>query len=142
MLLSLRELIVWTGLGPFEVSIHSFALFVFTLLTILRVEGVFSPSWHIIFIPLYVALGITVCYDLILYIRMAVYGWQRVRRFLLFVTAANAVGLAVLLFVEFSIADFLDGRTDSVTVVFSLCTVLGYLVFRIPFAFRALRVAT
>ncbi len=138
MLLSLRELVVWTGLGPFEVSIHSFSLAVFTLLVTLRAEGVFSPPWHILFSPLYVALGLTAYYDAILYIRMFSFAWKKSRRPILYMLLTSVIGLGLLLATEYNIAEFLDGRAESGTLVTFLCLIFLYLLARMPLAFKAL----
>ena len=141
MILSLRELIVWTGLGRFEASLHSFALAVFMILTMLRVEGVFSSSWHVVFIPLYVALGLTVYYDLILYIRMVAFVWKSdiKKSFLLLMLLTTLAGIGLLLFAEYSIADFLDRREDSSTMVLALTFLLAYLFGRMVFVYRTVK---
>lgn len=142
MLLSMRELVVWTGLGPFEVSVHSLALCVFTLLTTLRVEGIISSSWHIVFIPLYTGLVINLYYDIVLYMRMSVYSWKlHPKKFLVYIIAMNALGLGLLLFAEVSIADFLDGSSSSsrALVVMSLTLLLAYLLARMLLVFRTLK---
>lgn len=62
------ESVIWIGLGPSEVSVHTaqFAVCVFTLLTTLSFEGILSSSLHVIFIPMYVALAIILYYDVVL----------------------------------------------------------------------------
>lgn len=139
MLLSLRELVVLTGLGPFEASIHAFSLAVLTLLTTLKVEEVFNPSWHVIFIPLYIALGVTVYYDTILYIRMFSFGWKESKRFLLYMLLMNALGIVLVLLAEYYVAEYLDGRAESSALIVTLSLLFMYLFVRLPLAFRANR---
>ncbi len=139
MLLSLRELVVWTGLGPFEASVHAFSLAILSLLLTLRVEDVFNPSWHVIFIPLYAALGITTYYDIILYIRMFSFGWKESKRFLLYILLMNLLGVGVLLATEVVVAEYLDGRAAPATLVVFIALIFGYLLARMPLAFRALK---
>lgn len=142
MILSMRELVVWTGLGPFEVSVHSFALCVFALLTTLRVEGILSASWHVIFIPMYVALAIVLYYDVVLYIRMSTYTWNlHPKKFLMYVIGMNALGLGLLLFVEVAVANFLDGNPPSsgALMVLALTLLLGYLFVRMFLVFRTVK---
>lgn len=142
MLLSMRELVVWTGLGPFEVSVHSLALCVFTLLITLRVGAIISSSWHIIFIPLYTGLAINLYYNIVLYMRMSVYSWKRhPKKFLVYIIAMNALGLGLLLFAEVSIANFLDGNSPSARalMVTSITLLLGYLLVRMLLVFRTLK---
>lgn len=142
MILSMRELVVWTGLGPFEVSVHSFALCVFALLTTLRVEGILSTSWHVIFIPMYVALAIVLYYDVVLYIRMSTYTWNlHPKKFLMYVIGMNALGLGLLLFAEVAVANFLDGNPPSsgALMVLALTLLLGYLFVRMFLVFRTVK---
>ena len=144
MLLSLRELIVWTGLGTFEVSLHCFALCIFTVLTTLRVEGLLDTSWHVVFIPLYVALATMIYYDVILYLRMANFMWkqpqQRARRYVCYMITASVVAAGLMMFAEYSVANFLDNSSrPSSSLIISLTLLLGYLLFRMLFVFRALR---
>lgn len=144
MLLSLRELIVWTGLSTFEVSLHCFALCIFTILTTLRVEGLLDASWHVIFIPLYVALATMIYYDIILYLRMATFMWKNPehhgRRYICYMIAASTVVAGMLVFAEYSVADFLDNSNrPSSSLILSLTLLLGYFFFRMLLTFRALR---
>lgn len=138
----MRELVVWTGLGPFEASVHSFALCVFTLLTTLREEGILSASWHVIFIPMYIALAIVLYYDVVLYIRMSTYTWNlHPKKFLMYVIGMNALGLGLLLFAEVAVANFLDGNPPSsgALMVLALTLLLGYLFVRMFLVFRTVK---
>lgn len=144
MLLSLREFTVWTGAGPFEASLHCLGLLLSTVLTVLRVEGRISTSWHVVMTPLYVALGTTVYLHVILYLRMALSVWKRSKRRLwVAMTMLGLPGPGVLLFAEYSLADFLDhggSSSDSSMLVTSVSLLLGYLFVRAGFAYRALKV--
>ena len=138
----MRELVVWTGLGPFEVSVHSLALCVFTLLTTLWVEGIIASSWHLIFIPLYTGLAINLYYDIVLYMRMSVHSWKlHPKKFLVYIIGMNAFGLGLLFFTEVSIANFLDASSPSsrALVVMSLTLLLAYLLTRMVLVFRTLK---
>ena len=148
MLLSLQELIVWTGMGPFEVALHSFALLFFTLLSTLQVEGVISTSWHAVFSPLYVALGLHVYHLSVVSVRMVVWGFQSTRSakktlaaVLAFLLTTNLAGVGVLLFVEFATAAFLNGGENPDILITSLVLLLGYLVARLCFVYRTLKSA-
>ena len=142
MLLSLREFTVWTGAGPFEAFLHCLGLLLFTILTVLRVEGQISSSWHVVMTPLYIALGTTVYFNVILYLRMALSMWKRSKRRLWAVMMVVGLpGPGVLLFAEYSLADFLDGGSSSSSsmLVTSVCLLLGYLFVRAGFTYRALK---
>ena len=151
MLLSVQELIVWTGLGPFEVALHSLALLVFTLLSTLRLEGVISTSWHAVFSPLYVALGLHLYHLSIVSARMVVWGFQSsspsrwAKKMLIasltFLISTNLAGVGVLLFVEYSTAAFLNGGGSPDVLISSLALLLVYLVARLCFVCRTLKSA-
>ena len=139
MLLSLQELIVWTGLGPFEAALHSFALLIFTFLTTLQLEGVVDTSWHVIFSPLYVALGIHSYYTTVLSVRMLIWGVSHTsKRALFYIIVSSILGIGLLIYLEFSIADFLNGGTNKSSLVTSVVLLIFYLLARIVLVFRAL----
>lgn len=139
MLLSLQELIVWTGLGPFEAALHSFALLIFTFLTTLQLEGVVDTSWHAIFSPLYVALGIHSYYATVLSVRMLTWGLRHTsKRALLYIIVSSALGIGLLIYVEFSIAGFLNGDINKSSLITSVVLLICYLLARIVLVFRAL----
>ena len=142
MLLSLQELLVWTGLGPFEVALHSLGLLVFTCLVTLQVEGAISASWHAIFSPLYVALGLHMYYLTVVSARMALWGYQPPRspkKALIILAVSSFVGAGAILYVEYSVADFLSGNEDSDNLISSLAVLLVYLLLRLCFVYRSLR---
>ena len=144
MLLSLEELIVWTGLGPFEVALHSLGLLVFVCLATLQLEGVFSASWHAVFSPLYVALGLHLYYLTIVSVRMAVWGFQPPRpakKALICLAGISFVGVGVLLYAEYSFAAYLNGAETPDNLISSLSIVLVYLITRLCFVYRTLRPA-
>lgn len=139
MLLSLQELIVWTGLGPFEAALHSFALLIFTFLTTLQLEGVVDTSWHAIFSPLYVALGIHSYYTTVLSVRMLTWGLRHTsKRALLYIIVSSALGIGLLIYVEFSIAGFLNGDINKSSLITSVVLLICYLLARIVLVCRAL----
>lgn len=145
MLLSLPELIVWTGLGPFEVALHSFGLLIFTCLTTLRLEGVISSSWHVIFSPLYVALGLHLYYLSVMSVRMAVWTIKLSRcaqRALACLIAVNIFGIGVFLYFQIAMADFLNNTNspDKIdNLLTSLVILVAYLITRLVFVCRTLR---
>lgn len=141
MLLSLAEFTVWTGLGPFELALHSFGSVISICLAVLQLDGVISTSWHAIFSPLYVALGLHLYYLTVLSARMAVWGFQPPgfkRTILTIMIVASFAGVAAMFYVEYSTADFLDGSERRANLISSYCTLLVYLLVRISFVYRAL----
>ena len=148
MLLSVRELITWTGLGPFEASLHCFALCLVSILSTLRLTDNLHASWHAIFVPLYVALSLTIHFNVVLFIRMVWYvkkeSWRRKEKRL---TAAiiffNAFGLLSLFLLEYSIAEYLERSSDPASnynsgLIITVTIFLGYFVARMLVVHRSL----
>lgn len=139
MLLSLQELIVWIGVGPFEVALHSFAFLIFTCLATLQVEGVVSTSWHAIFSPLYVALVLHAYYLAIVSSRMTIWGHSNTsKKMLIFVIPMSFVGAGLLFYVEYSTAGFLDGTLNQPNLFTSYVGLIIYLFVRMFFVYRGL----
>ena len=141
MLLSLQELIVWTGLGPFEVALHSIGLLIFTCLLTLQLETVIDTSWHAVFSPLYVALGLHVYYLVVVSARMATWCVQRARKStaaVVIITSASFFGAGLLFYVEYAIASYLDGTIEQQHLQASLTTFIAYLFIRLIVVYRAL----
>ena len=142
MLLSVRELITWTGLGPFELSVHCFALSLFSILTILKLDDVITSTWHSVFIPLYVATTINLYYDVILFIRLTNLVLnshsRKLKRFAILFVLSNLFVLGLLLFMEHSTAEYLDIGTEyRVALVLSVSLFMGYFLIRIFFVYRS-----
>ena len=149
MLLSQRELITWTGLGLFEASLHCFALCLLSILSTLRLTNAIDVSWHTVFIPLYTAVGLTVHYNVVLFIRLVWYvmkkTWEKKdKRLTLSLTIFNSVGIVLLFFLEYSMAEYLERSVaDSDedyggTLATTLTLFLGYLFARIFLVHRSL----
>ena len=149
MLLSFRELIVWIGVGPFEVALHSLGLLVFTLLLAIRVEGHLpTATWHSVFIPLYVTLALHAYFSLVLFVRMMAFvvkkisGKSRKCRRLsvpLYIVVCNTVGLGLTLFVEYSIASYLDEQNLGPNLIIASTLFLVYLLARFILVYRTLK---
>ena len=148
MLLSLRELITWTGLGPFEASLHCFALCLVSILSTLRLTETLNTSWHVIFIPLYLALALTIHFNIVLFIRMVWYvkeeSWRKnEKRLVATVIIFNAIGIIVLSSMEYSIAKYLERGNDpnsdiSSGLIVTVSVFLGYMLARMYLVHRTL----
>ena len=142
MLLSLREMIVWLGLGPFEAFLHSLGLLVFSLLLTLRVEGVISDgtSWHVVFSPLYVAIAVDTYFNMLMYTRMAAnaYDYSRDVVFVVLYLALVLLRIALTLYTEVEIARVLDGTAEVDALVAPVVMDVTYLSLRITPLFRTL----
>ena len=156
MLLSQRELITWTGLSLFEASLHCFALCFLSILSTLRLTNTLAISWHTTFIPLYVAVGLTVHYNVVLFIRLVWYvkkkSWKKKdKRLTVALIVFNSVGIVLLFFLEYSMAEFLErSRLASLssspdegygsTLATTLTLFLGYLFARVFLVHRSLHI--
>ena len=142
MLLSLREMIVWLGLGPFEAFLHSLGLFVFSLLLTLRVEEVISvdTSWHVVFSPLYVAIALDTYFNMLMYTRMAAnaYDYSRDAIFVVCYLALVLLRIGLTLYSEIEIARVLDGNAGLDALVPPIVLDVGYLSLRVSPLFRTL----
>ena len=148
MLLSLRELITWTGLGPFEASLHCFALCLVSILSTLRLTDTLNTSWHVIFIPLYLALALTVHFNIVLFIRMVWYikeeSWRKnEKRLVATIIIFNAIGIILLSSMEYSVAEYLERGNNlnsdiSSGVIVAVSVFLGYMLARMYLVHRTL----
>ena len=140
MLLSLQELIVWTGVGPLEVALHSFGLLVFTCLLTLQLERVIDTSWHAVFSPLYVALGLHVYYLVIVSARMVTWCAQRARKSaaaVAIITSLSFIGAGLLFYIEYTIAGYLEGVLERQHLIASLTIFISYLFLRLLIVYRS-----
>ena len=142
MLLSLREMIVWLGLGPFEAFLHSLGLLIFSLLLTLRVEGVISAgtSWHVVFSPLYVAIAVDTYFNMLMYTRMVAnaYDYNRDGIFVMVYLSLVLMRIALTLYTEVAVARVLDGSTQVDALVAPVVMDVTYLSLRITPLLRTL----
>jgi hypothetical protein len=141
MLLSLREMVVWLGLGPFEAFIHSTGAVFFILLLTLQVENALNTSWHVIFIPLYVAMIIDCYYSVIQFTRIVLYAIDNREniRFAIFYFFLLIIRLGTMLYAEIEIANFLNGSTTITSIVPPFALFFFYLLFRLIPIFRLVK---
>ncbi|KAL3870484.1 hypothetical protein ACJMK2_038539 [Sinanodonta woodiana] len=70
MFFTLKELVKWLGMTSFEIWTHLFTLLLFSVLSILKHEGVLSQvSWWTIFTPLFAADGLNTYFCVIVFFR-------------------------------------------------------------------------
>lgn len=77
MFFSIEEIIKWLGMTIFEIWLHIVTFFIFSIIAVLKQEGVLHTSWWNIFIPLFVCDGLNAYFCWIVFIRM--YKDQRYR---------------------------------------------------------------
>ena len=135
MLLSMHEMIVWLGLGPFEAFLHSLGLTVFSLLVTLRVHGVIDPStsWQLVFIPLYAAMVLDAYFNAILYTRMVSYAYQMktARVFSGVYVCMVLARLGIFMYLEVEVARVLDKLTTTESLIPPLLLAMLYLSLRL-----------
>ena len=66
---TLKELVDWLGLTVFEIFLHSLGLLVFTLLLVLRLEGVLHATYWQVFSPLFICDGLGAYFCVIVFVR-------------------------------------------------------------------------
>ena len=70
MFFSLKEVLRWLGLTVFEIFTLFVALVVFSVLVVLKTEGVIAVGWWWVYSPLFVADVLNAYFCVIVYIRM------------------------------------------------------------------------
>lgn len=132
-LLSLKESVVWLGIGPFEAFLHSSGCLVFLLLLMLRVESVLTVSWHVIFVPLYTALSFDAYFSLCQTTRVLSYVVKNKKNiiFTIFHIFLLLWRIALLLYIEIVIAGVLDGTLDSSAIITPFLLTITYLTLRL-----------
>ena len=142
MLLSMHEMVVWLGLGPFEAFLHSFGLLIFSLLLTLRVHGVIDPSstWHLVFTPLYVAIVLDTYFNAVLYTRMVSHAYQTrsARVFTGFYLIMVLSRLAIFMYAEVEVARLLDGSATGQSLIPPLVVLVTYFSLRMVLLSRTL----
>jgi hypothetical protein len=69
MFLTLKELVRWFGMTAFEIWVHLVTIFIFSILVVLKQEGVLHLTWWSTFSPLYFADGLNTYFCIIVFIR-------------------------------------------------------------------------
>ena len=133
-MLSLREMVVWLGIGPFEAFIHSVGLSVFLLLLTMKVENVLQSSWHVIFIPLYVSLSMDMYYNAVQSTRIIGFIVKNKSniKFFIFHFFLLIIRIGLLIYTELILASILDGTVSDITALIpALVWAFLYLAFRL-----------
>lgn len=133
MLLSMREMVVWLGVGPFEAFLHSVGLLFFVLLLTLRVEQVLMGTWHIVFIPLYTALALDAYYNAIQYTRIINFVVREKQNifFSIFHFVMLLIRITLLVYAEIETANVLDGSSEEEYLILPYLLIFCFLVFRL-----------
>lgn len=76
MIFTLKEVIKWLGLSVFELWLHIVAIFVFSVLVAVKLEGG-TLSWWTVFVPLFVCDGCVAYFTAIVFIRLCLIGDRR-----------------------------------------------------------------
>lgn len=76
MIFTLKEVIKWLGLSIFELWLHIVAIFVFSVLVAVKLEGG-TLSWWTVFVPLFACDGCVAYFTAIVFIRLFLIGDRR-----------------------------------------------------------------
>jgi ribonuclease P/MRP protein subunit RPP20 len=77
MFFSLKEITRLLGLTPVEIWMQMVGLIFFSVLFVLKIEGILSVNWWLIFIPLFAADGIHCYFIYIVLLRMILAGMYK-----------------------------------------------------------------
>lgn len=69
MFFTLKELVRWLRMTAFELWLHAVSVLVFSVLAVLKYEGVLGVTWWVIFIPLFACDGLSAYFCVIVFIR-------------------------------------------------------------------------
>ena len=112
MLLSMKEAVAWTGAGPFEISVHAMSWLWFTIFLLLKVEGVWDITYHHVFIPPFVAIGIHFFFLVILITKFIL---RDPKKYIIYITLLLLILpiLSMVLFAEIEISRYLESGDDN-----------------------------
>lgn len=138
MLMSMKEVVAWTGTGPFEIAFHAMSWLCFTILLLVKVEDVWDISYYHVFIPLFAAVGVHVFFLAILITKFVLLGHKT--HAVTYVTLLLLVLplLSMLLLAEIQIShylekgndDNLEGFTIAASIFISLLFLSTFVMFR------------
>ena len=136
--MSMKEVVAWTGTGPFEISFHAMSWLWFTILLMLKVEDVWDISYYHVFIPLFAAVGMHLFFLTILLTKFVLVGHKA--HAVTYVTLLLLVLplLSTLLLAEIQIShyleegndDNLEGFTIAASIFISLLFLSIFVMFR------------
>ena len=112
MLLSMKEVVAWSGAGPFEISVHVMSWLWFTIFLLLKVEDVWNISYHHVFIPPFVAIGVHFFFLIILVTKFII---QEPKKYVIYITLLLLIlpVLSMLLFAEIELSRYLESGSDN-----------------------------
>ena len=70
MFFQLKELVKWFGMTVFEIWLNLVTILIFSVLAVLKYEGVIKANWWYVFIPLFTCDGLCTYFCWIVFIRM------------------------------------------------------------------------
>lgn len=133
----MKEAVAWTGIGPFEISVHAMSWLWFTVFLLLKLEGVWDISYHHVFIPPFVAIGVHFFFLIILVTKFII---RDPKKYVIYITLLLLIlpVLSMLLFAEIEISRYLESGDDNDLDGFIVATsiFLSILFFSIFVMFR------
>lgn len=112
MLLSMKEVVAWTGAGPFEISIHAMSWLWFTIFLLLKLEDVWNISYYHVFIPPFTAVGVHIFFLIILVTKFII---REPQKYVVYITLLLLILplLSMLLFAEIELSRYLEDGNEN-----------------------------
>ena len=108
----MKEVVAWTGAGPFEISVHVMSWLWFTIFLLLKIEDVWNITYYHVFIPPFVAIGVHVFFLIILVTKFII---REPKKYVIYITLLLLILpiLSMLLFAEIELSHYLESGSDN-----------------------------
>jgi len=108
----MKEVVAWTGAGPFEISVHAMSWLWFTIFLLLKLEDVWDISYYHVFIPPFAAIGVHFFFLIILITKFII---QEPKKYVIYITLLLLILplLSMLLFAEVQISRYLESENEN-----------------------------
>ena len=108
----MKEVVAWTGTGPFEISVHVMSWLWFTIFLLLKIEDVWDITYYHVFIPPFVAIGVHFFFLIILVTKFII---REPKKYVIYITLLLLILpiLSMLLFAEIELSHYLESGSDN-----------------------------
>ena len=108
----MKEVVAWTGAGPFEISVHVMSWLWFTIFLLLKIEDVWNITYYHVFIPPFVAIGVHFFFLIILVTKFII---REPKKYVIYITLLLLILpiLSMLLFAEIELSHYLESGSDN-----------------------------
>ncbi|XP_077290773.1 transmembrane protein 203 [Arctopsyche grandis] len=108
MFFSLNEIVLWIGLTLFEIWINLVSVTIFSVLLALKIDGILTGSWWVIFSPLFISDALNAYFCVIIFIRMSLYNSLKIS---LYRASWSAIFLGLTFVFKFLLCKKLTGQS-------------------------------